>query len=343
MGLIHRDIKPANFGFSTVNDKVQTQKISLFDINTVCSISEDFDTSFGTKGFVEPEMGKIDNLTDIYSIGATLFNAIIIDKDGRNEEQGVNFDSNRFTTDRQLSRYIDGAVNSSKLLKCFDSNLYFRLKTTLKQILKQTLCRRAVRYTVCDDILEELDKAIDYLDESGKNAKNDEGNIQTNENFAMNLMYHLYRHPLYEKVKKKSKNINIMLIGLGGFGRSFLDIALQVSKMPGKEINATAVTDNEEDIRAYLQERPELSSFFKIKGQGKGKTYEKEEIYGKIKFINESIPIQNFDYSESFFKPFFKSDKRLSYIFIAAGNDEKNIEIAKILRKFHVTAILTVL
>ena len=74
--MIHRDIKPENFGFMSRQGEVLYQFLILFDIDTVVNIFDEEIVSTGTPGYCEPETEDIDNKTDIYSIGATLYYAL---------------------------------------------------------------------------------------------------------------------------------------------------------------------------------------------------------------------------------------------------------------------------
>ncbi len=78
-GILHLDLKPSNFLVSyDSRKKLSTGNISLFDINTIYSIENEKDMAAGSLGYCAPEVfrGITDNRSDIYSIGAILFNAV---------------------------------------------------------------------------------------------------------------------------------------------------------------------------------------------------------------------------------------------------------------------------
>ncbi|MFR0846995.1 MAG: protein kinase domain-containing protein [Eubacterium sp.] len=73
--MIHRDINPSNFGFIKRGNETLTQTLSMFDINSICSVYGKNEDAVVTEGYQEPEVRYevANNQTDIYSIGATLF------------------------------------------------------------------------------------------------------------------------------------------------------------------------------------------------------------------------------------------------------------------------------
>ena len=78
-GLLHLDIKPGNFGIPKRKGKLLTDSITLFDVNTIYSLKSSFTTEYGTEGYSAPEIasGQADNTSDIYSMGCTLFSALM--------------------------------------------------------------------------------------------------------------------------------------------------------------------------------------------------------------------------------------------------------------------------
>lgn len=174
-GLLHLDIKPSNILVSHDSaGEINAGNISLFDIDTVCSIGEQSKSISGTKGFCAPEiaMGNADWRSDIYSIGAMLFNAVvIIDGTGNGLYSGEYYSE------------IESLVNSSKLLDALDIPEKAAFKSVLCHILKKTLARNAnQRYDGCEDLIKELKCAKNYLDMGGnalpaKNAAKSKKNV----------------------------------------------------------------------------------------------------------------------------------------------------------------------
>lgn len=131
--MIHRDIKPSNFGFIRRGDETLTQTLSMFDINSVCSVYGKIDGTVGTEGYMEPEAGyeKANNQTDIYSIGATLFNAIIVSDEAK---------AGKYLFNREYYDRLRDMVNQSKLIQASEANSHPRLRNVLITILQKCLC-----------------------------------------------------------------------------------------------------------------------------------------------------------------------------------------------------------
>lgn len=153
-GLYHRDIKPSNFGFGNLGGEISYEKISIFDVNTICDIkSNQEDGLVGTRGFTAPELKntKATIKTDIYSIGATLFCAIVItDETAKNDYR---YDD-RFFDD------IEKLVNKSALIVAAKRNIMESSIKKIVEILQNTLCSRKQRYDCCENLIKDLKEAI---------------------------------------------------------------------------------------------------------------------------------------------------------------------------------------
>lgn len=136
-GLLHLDIKPSNFLVPFDSDlNINASSISMYDINTLYAINSDFPKIAGTEGYRAPEVlkGKADINSDIYSIGAMLFNAIIISKD---IPDGL-------YTDKYYEK-LDQLVKHSRLIEGSQSNSDVCLMSILANILKKCLVVHQVR------------------------------------------------------------------------------------------------------------------------------------------------------------------------------------------------------
>lgn len=323
--LLHRDIKPENFGFMKIGSEVQTQNISLFDIDTICSVYHVPEgITKGTEGFIEPEAAnqKANNLTDIYAIGATLFHAVIVNDEFAYYQPA-------------LYRKLKELVDQSKLIQASESNSHPHLRSILTQILQKTLCPRDDRYQSCEELLTDVRKALYYIVPTEIADRGNAGerwiladvellnalDAKQEKNSTLALQYHLYMNPLYMNVPAEQKKIRILLIGFGKYAQKFMDISLQIAQMPGKSIEMTVISSSPEDKAVYLSERPELPKFFNING-----SLPEMKSYGSIQFIEHTFSTDNPAENQKFL-----ADIQSDYVFVATGKDDRNMMIARTL------------
>lgn len=327
-GFIHRDIKPSNFGFQMSHNRLLTESFKLFDIDSICRTTQrKFSSSIYSEGFTEPEAISIrpTSQTDIYSIGATLFYGIVVTPETKVR--------NYLYWDEYYDR-IDEFVSNSELIKCSESNSHPRLRHQLSIILKKCLAPRSIRYERCEDLLEDIRKAIYYAlpgevnggkDSDFKWVLKNELDKVSSKNSSMVFINHLYEVPFYRFSEEKDEEINILIVGLGNYGQKFLDIVLQSGHMVGKKIKITAISSDEVDRQIYLEERPELSNFFNISGISKV-----NDPYADINFETHDFDGATIAKIKSNTESYISSlNKKFNYTFVALGKDSVNKAVAE--------------
>lgn len=344
-GLLHLDIKPSNFLVLYDSEYgINANSISMFDINTLYSIQSNEPAAAGTDGYRAPELlrGKADNRSDIYSIGAMLFNAIVISKD---IPDGLYRDS--------YYESIDQFVKHSELIAGSQSNSDIRLMTKLANILKKCLARSPKkRYESCTALLADL-KAAEIRSKQyavskaliGQNKKLAivEMNEQGVNDPVIVMQKLLYEHPLYETMKEGDGSIRILVAGSGTYGQKFIDLCLQTGQMKGVSLYIQAVSNTpEEDRERYLQFRPAVNEFVNVDGSMAGK---EEKAYGTLNFISLSEAggeekCREAEFSEAdldgnrelisdIVQQAAEKKEAYDYIFVALGKDRLNYNVAK--------------
>lgn len=331
-GLVHRDINPANFGFRKLGKDVLTQTISLFDVDTVCSVYRVPEVAKGTEGFLEPECVncKANNLTDIFAIGATLFQAIVITKETK--KNGCRYDYSYFSRLQEL-------IGDSELLLAAEMNIHPGFKDILLRILQKTLCLRDERYHNCEELLEDIKTALYYIvpmeisdkGEAGKQwilADVEKYYSKSNErNITLAIQHHLYVHPLYmnfDDQENSKETFELLIVGFDMCGQKFLDQALQISQMLKQHLKVNIVLDNVEDKKQYLSKRPELHNFFDI---GASVSDDKES-YGTLSFVEHTFSISDSEKNNQYISQLY-NDTAPDYIYISTGKDKHNLIIAQ--------------
>lgn len=313
-GLLHRDIKPENFGIKQRDGVLLDQYVTMFDVDTVTSADSGRGDICSSEGYDAPELKlKKPNtvFTDMYSIGAVLFHAVIVTDETLKSSQ-------RYSEDfyPQLKRLTD---NSAFITACED-NAHPRFRHRLTRILEKSLAPvPANRYPSCDRMTEDIDKALKFLsfDEKTESIYEKEKK-QRKKNSDLSFLYHLYEHPLYSVCD--NDEINAAIIGFGAYGQKFLDKVLQMGQMYERELTVNVFSRSTADRDVYLFHRPGLAEFFSIDGD------DVEDSYGSIIF-NKPIEL---DWDDPF-KVLRRISSRLSksnYFFISLADNDFNRRVA---------------
>lgn len=266
--LLHMDIKPENFGFIERRNEPVTQALLMFDVNTIetLELAQQQENTPGTIGYKEPEAGNMppDKQRDIYSIGAVLFEAVIIDND------------NGYVYQRREN--FEELVNSSPLIISAEINKDAQDK--IAEILRKSLSLRSDRYRECAEIVSDLNDVLIMLgtiEEAHELYQKDERNIM------MTMLFHLYSHTLFERMQPDDNVMRVLIIGFNSYGQNFLDACLQAGQIPGKNLQVSVVYSGDEKAE-YLRARPELKNFFRIADE----EFNSKESYGRINFENSN-------------------------------------------------------
>lgn len=334
-GLLHLDIKPSNFMLLYDSDfHVRPDSISLYDINTLHHYNEKKEELMvvGTKGYHAPESIKND-LSDIYSIGATLFRAVVISKD---IPDGLYQD--RFYSHIPMlikgSALFESVVNS-------DTVLLSRICSILQKCLASSPYKR---YPCCDDLKADLEAAIRQLDILLDRQREHQKTGLADPRIAIQKL--LYAHPLYQSAEEASPELNVLLLGAGSsYGQTFMDCCLQAGQMIGTSLNLLAVSDDPAaSKKAYLDFRPALPEFVNVDGSLDGK---EETAFATLDFLSPTqlllerdIPLRlcsiNGSLAEQMAEAARSSRKEYSYIFVALDDDALSQNIARAMQKaFH--------
>lgn len=330
--MIHRDIKPSNFGFIKRGNETLTQTLQMFDINSICSVYGKIDGVVGTKGYLEPEAGfeTANNQTDIYSIGVTLFQSIIVTDEVK---------AGGYLYNHEYYERLHDLVDESRLIRASETNSHPRLRNVISEILRKCLCERTYRYANCEELIDDLEIALYYALPSDIARKSRSGekwiladvekslDVNKEKNSFLAIQYHLYEHPIYQCVSGDEEVINVLVIGFGNYGQKFLDACLQNGQIRNKRLSVTVVSDDQTDKDIYLSARPELVDFFNVDGSLEGS----EDTYGDIAFeirkLERGNQTANSDILQNIICEHY-DNKRPHYVFVALGEDSLNLAAA---------------
>lgn len=355
--LLHLDIKPSNFGLRNLGENNGDNiSVSLFDINTIYSRSNPFARTAGTLYFRAPEMvddifNNYDNiqvgcLSDLYSLGATLYNSIIIAPN----ERGL-YEVKKFSD-------IDTELSRSLLFEYSEYNSKAEIHDILANILKRSLARNArdylqgvKNYIGVGEFIADINKADEMVKlqlgiarEEGTDKKATLQVVDKEEYYADKIdggavsamQCLLYDNPLYDYVD--DGKLNVLVLGSGVFGQRFIDIAFELSQIKDCYLNITVVSkEKEKDEDRYLKARPEFKSYFYINGE-KPK-YDAYGAYGSIKFVDvcssygDRFSIESEHNIDMLKDSLGSTDDKFGYVFIGLSDETLNKKLASDLAK----------
>ena len=326
-GLLHLDIKPSNFMLPYDSDfQIRPDSIFLHDISTLrrCDADKEERTGIGTKGYCAPEEVKT-NQSDIYSIGATLFHTVILLKDIPDGlYQDGFYDQLPMLVKR--SSLFESIVNS-------DAAVISRICRILQKCLAM---EPGERYESCDELKADLKEAIRQLEVLLDRQRMHEKNGLADPRIAIQKL--LYEHPLYQTVDPKAQELNVLLLGAGSYGQTFLDCCLQVGQMMDTRLNLFAVSDDPDTRqKEYLEFRPALPEFVNVDGSLEGK---EETAFASLQFLSPAQLMRkpegvlrldgvHGDLVEQMAEVTRNSQREYSYIFVALDDDVRNGKIAR--------------
>lgn len=161
-GFHHLDINVKNFMLKYKgNGEVDTNAIYLFDLNSLNLMDCETPLFAGTTGYVAPEMyyGTVSIRADIYSIGATLYSALMYSA----ERQMPLYNDELFSELHDMVSFSDVISFAEKSSK--DKEIIQDIKDYISEILRLCLAKnRNHRYKCCDDLVKQLDEVVVLID-----------------------------------------------------------------------------------------------------------------------------------------------------------------------------------
>ena len=326
--LLHLDIKPQNFSIPKRKGTLLTDLVYLFDIDSMLPLEDAHKANKVTDGFSAPEVWKnqANTASDIYSIGCTLFCALTQPKR-----------SNQGYFSERTPDFMQ-ALNESALISATDTTNNIYLKHILVGILERCLAYSPRdRYSCCADLIKDLKSAIGFLYPARFNKDlpphkqlvllDKELDQSRGPGMHLSLLYHLYRHPLYDWVPHGSDSLHVMILGFGNYGQAFLDSCLQAGQMNGIHLCVTVISnDCLKDMDIYLSSRPAFASakgrtgFFSV---GENAV---ENDYASITFAVRDIPQKGS--LKNVVSNIINEYGAAHYLFIALGDDQQNRKLA---------------
>lgn len=344
-GMVHRDLKPANFGIRKHNDTYLSQGVCLYDVESICSVYKPGLIVTGTPGYMEPEALWEDpsNQTDLYSIGAILYHALIFTEE--DSEHGRTPDGNPagctfgavYAELKNSRLFADPALkNASRLLR------------QLAQMISRALAPRARRYPCAELMLEDLNAILSRVRQMTRRKKQQSAVISLERLFqassssrlrGLEPLRHLHAHLFELPVGRQNPRLNgktrrenrVMLIGFGIFSELVIDLLLQMIQFEENPVEILIVSEDPEEFERYVKGRPGLRDFFGLIYETPFGTVKKSvpanASYGTIRFYPlhlDFIGDTLFDLPGRLQKDVLHSDS----VFIALARDARNRNLA---------------
>lgn len=260
VGLLHLDIKPSNLliHYSEVGKK-NPEALSFFDINTVTMyragvslVSKDL----GTDGYRAPElkMSSVTRQSDIYSIGATLYSAVVV----TGNQKDRLFDENNYGQ-------IASRVKHSYLIENLLSGKANRIRDKIITILQKCLAHLPERrYNSCTALIKDLEDAITLCRHFQTTSLQYISRECVDPKAVIKKL--LYKHPLYTHLTPGKKQLDVLVLGDDNFAQLFIDNALQSAQMHECFLSVRVIGGNPQENRMnYTRLRPAIERFVHIK------------------------------------------------------------------------------
>lgn len=326
-GLIHRDIKPKNFGFVSRHNEILVDTLSMFDIDTICSVYDHPRTAMGSRGFMDIEQLKLGLSTqsDIYSIGATLYYALVQPRDEKGRMVGF--------ADDQLNSIQENVLASDLIRRCSPSVKQF--VPPLSAIMKKCLNPRKDRYACCEDLEKDLKPVLRGLYSAvmlgtdgvhSESSVQDETEVITQESWQMMQVFltHLYEHPLFEMLQEGEKELRVAIAGFDDRAQTFLDLCLQMGQMKNIELDIRVLSFSPQQTESYLARRPALKKFLTFDADRA-----QENDYGALHFVTLQPSLSFKDQlNQIMTNILFDGNKAPHYAFFCLQDDAAAMNIA---------------
>ena len=327
--LIHGDINPSNFGFYLRENRILTDGVSLFDLNTLhydWQQPKSFTPPYYDENTIEL---KRPNLADVKAIGITLCRAI-----GLNNEQIeiIKSAGKKYLSNVKMKQIVEEIIFESELFMYKGVLLDDLIKDQIVKIIVGTVSYNPQKITIrsCAKLRDEFQLLETLLlpycthDELGRGLGIEIVNkaLERKERIREFFQYMLHENPLY-LYDNNASSYRVLLIGFGLDAQNFLDVCIETAQSMDKkmEVYVWGTERIKGEKEYYLGERRALSNYFLIDNHTELLT---GDSYGSINFcMRKSGTID--DQVQSI----LNESGYVNYIYIAAGNDRENSEIAE--------------